>query len=664
MLATHPFHRTTGVLIPWALLLIGLLAACVGERDPGGDGREEGPAYRDSDGDGIVDVHEGPADTDGDGMPDYLDTDSDDDTIPDALEAGDDDPLTFPWDADDDGVPDFQDRDSDNNGIPDEEEVGLDPLAPLDLDGDGIADFRDPDNDGDGLADSLEIGHAMPLDTDGDGLPDYLDTDSDGDTILDQDEARVAPGGIPEDLDQDGIPNFRDLDSDGDGFLDSMEAGDASPETRPRDTDQDGRPDFVDLDADGDGISDGDEPGLGTDPFLHDTDGDGYGDGGEVAAHADPLDAASTPQGLYLEVPERSSTSATFTFNAAIVRADVVFLLDSTGSMGPTLNALADDFATVASEVSARIPDAAFGVVTFQDYNQVGMGGNGDKPFRLIQQVTTDQGKVQDALSSLYPGGGGDLPEATLEALYQAATGVGFDQDCDGWYDSATDVPPFLSASDDIFQGNAPAAYDPSDPSTGLIGGTGVRRYALPVFVYTTDAPLRDPDAGYPAAGACDNAARLQWVIDAMEAMGGKLIGVNAGDMAEVTDDMINLADRTGSLADIDGDGVTEPLVFSSQGGGEIVETVVAGIDAFYQTGEFQRVELAIESDTWGFVTDIDPPAYSKVQPGDTLTFTLTLFGASPAAADDTFYHLDLVVLGDGATRLDEQQILIVVPGA
>jgi len=52
--------------------------------------------YLDSDFDGIMDVLEGPQDTDGDGTPDYLDTDSDGDLIANGLEAGDDDPLTIP----------------------------------------------------------------------------------------------------------------------------------------------------------------------------------------------------------------------------------------------------------------------------------------------------------------------------------------------------------------------------------------------------------------------------------------------------------------------------------------------------------------------------------------------------------------------------------------
>jgi hypothetical protein len=267
-------------------------------------------------------------------------------------------------------------------------------------------------------------------------------------------------------------------------------------------------------------------------------------------------------------------------------------------------------------------------------------------------------------LSTLRPSGGGDLPESTLEALFQATTGIGFDQDCDGGYDANTDVPPFISSPDDLFSGTANGVYDARDASSGVIGGVGIRRYALPIFVYTTDAAFRDVENGYPVAGSCSNGATRSDVLDAVLAVGGKLIGVNAGDDEDVTNDMTELAQATYSMVDLDGDGLSEPLVLSSKGGPEIVDAVVKGVNAFQSSGEFQKVELKIDSDDWGFVQKIDPPFYTQIQPGDNLDFTLTLFGASPAGPDDQFYVLNLVVLGDGATSLDSQQILIVVPGA
>ena len=96
--------------------------------------------------------------------------DSDGDGIPDSVE-------TTTADSDGDGVLDYLDLDSDNNGIPDSVEAGSDPENPVDTGGSANPDFQDADNDGDGILDILEIGpySGSPSDFDGNGVPDYLD---------------------------------------------------------------------------------------------------------------------------------------------------------------------------------------------------------------------------------------------------------------------------------------------------------------------------------------------------------------------------------------------------------------------------------------------------------------------------------------------------------
>ena len=76
----------------------------------------------DTDEDCIPDGVEGcdempPRDTDGDGAPDYADTDADGDGIVDDIRGRRDLPG-HPRDNDNDGTPDFQDPDSDNDGVP------------------------------------------------------------------------------------------------------------------------------------------------------------------------------------------------------------------------------------------------------------------------------------------------------------------------------------------------------------------------------------------------------------------------------------------------------------------------------------------------------------------------------------------------------------------
>ena len=212
-----------------------------------GNGRSNGALEKvitfDTDGDGVGDSDEGTvADTDNDGIPNFLDLDSDNDGISDIIENSSEDGEET--DTDGDGTPDFLDIDSDNDGIPDSVEAFT--TAPtfsgLDTDADGIDDALDADNGGpaedlnsNGISDVFE-----PIDTDSDGIPDYLDLDSDNDSLTDiieaggvdsDDNALVdtpaAQGTLvnPIDSDGDGLPDYRDLQSnnannDGSGAFD------------------------------------------------------------------------------------------------------------------------------------------------------------------------------------------------------------------------------------------------------------------------------------------------------------------------------------------------------------------------------------------------------------------------------------------------------------
>ncbi len=227
----------------------------------------------DSDGDGIVDKYDRCFVENGemnctDGGDEYInDKDSDGDTIPDSYEHMSDF-CEEPADSDGDGIYDFLDDDSDDNGIPDSVEgIGVDGSI-LDTDGDTIIDSSDDDNDGDGMIDIDEIegiatnnekyvtlfpdnpprgadcynaekdfwgvyvengvekmGDGIldeagtlehPFDCDGDTVPDYMDTDSDNDTIPDKEEGLY-------DYDKDNLYDRYDLDSDNDGLSDKNE---------------------------------------------------------------------------------------------------------------------------------------------------------------------------------------------------------------------------------------------------------------------------------------------------------------------------------------------------------------------------------------------------------------------------------------------------------
>jgi large repetitive protein len=154
-----------------------------GERDPNLKSDDNMPPNIDTDGDGIPDYVEGTGDADGDGIPNYLDLDSDGDGIPDSVEAGDADLNTPPVDTDGDGTPDYLDLDSDNDGLTDAIEGNVD------TDGDGVADFRDTDSDNDGVKDATDncrsVSNSNQADADKDAIGDACDPDKNGDGILD-----------------------------------------------------------------------------------------------------------------------------------------------------------------------------------------------------------------------------------------------------------------------------------------------------------------------------------------------------------------------------------------------------------------------------------------------------------------------------------------------
>lgn len=253
-----------------------------GGKDANGDGRQDasGDGNADEDHDGLVDSVDpddnvagggkGHAlaipDSDGDGVPNYLDLDSDNDGISDLYESGqspvnDASGVLPAADADHDGISDvadgfvgFGDAPGIHDPLPDTDGDGIPNSAETDSNNDGIPDivgtmYAGLDGNGDGRIDSN-------TDTDGDGIPNVIDMiptgfgglpspagDLDGDGISNQNE-----GDSTVDIDGDGLPAFRDADTDGDGIPDSVEGmGDA---------DGDGIPNFRDLDSDGDGIND------------------------------------------------------------------------------------------------------------------------------------------------------------------------------------------------------------------------------------------------------------------------------------------------------------------------------------------------------------------------------------------------------------------------
>ena len=158
------------------------------------------PSGIDSDQNGLDDAYEttpgsgegiSPEDTDGDTIPDYLDSDSDNDNVPDSIEGHDYNHDGIPdntptgTDEDNDGLDDgFEGEDTNDLDVNDEIDLPLVDLPDNDTDAteDGDVDYRDTDDDNDGIPTEEEDndgdGDYANDDCDDDGYPDYLDEDN------------------------------------------------------------------------------------------------------------------------------------------------------------------------------------------------------------------------------------------------------------------------------------------------------------------------------------------------------------------------------------------------------------------------------------------------------------------------------------------------------
>ncbi|MBQ1267569.1 MAG: hypothetical protein IIY06_12585 [Proteobacteria bacterium] len=497
----------------------------------------------DTDGDTIPDTYDRcDEDTDEDSTPNCQDPDSDGDTIPDSLEAGELEEDGEPIDSDMDGIYDFMDTDSDDNSIPDNLECiwgqnTLDATEPItacdDTDDDGIPDYLDQDNDGDSLYDRAEIFGIvgkLPLacnnpagcasaDCNDDGQPDplgspdapfvcrgtlpaFMNPDSDGDGIGDSYE-------LTTDSNADGYLDIYSLDSDGDGIPDADErcgqVADCDPSAPPVKTN--GLTyDFKNADIDADGLRDGDE--IECDNGRHsryfaDVDDDHYGDAAEfaVAQYAiknhvsvnktpitqvsqllcDPDINVKNVFEFYFELPYQGpEDDDTLYFTPAVSKLDLVFNVDTTGSMGGTITSVKTNIKTIIKTVKDMVTDSGFALVNFDDYPDVqshdgssswstaGSSSSSDMPFRLLGAVSTDNDTVEAYTNnSLFrTRSGSDGAESGTVSLYRIAT-----NEVIQWrqYDKTNQQ------------------LEPRENAAGTWGGVGFRQNTLPVVVHVSD---------------------------------------------------------------------------------------------------------------------------------------------------------------------------------
>ena len=346
---------------------------------------------------------------------------------------------------------------------------------------------------------------------------------------------------------------------------------------------------------------------------------------------------------------------------------DVFFSVDTTGSFSGEINNLQSTVRSrIVPALRDRVADVRLGVGRFEDFPGDPYGAPDDRPFRLLTEITASDADVSRAVASLDQplGNGGDVEEASAEALYQIATGAGY----------PGLVPAYRGAG---------------------IGGVGFREDALRAVVHVTDAPAHEPsDYG-------DRFPDTHGVTEATEALRGisaRVIGIASGTAARVHLEEVALG--TGATVEPDGsscptgvggaprplrDGVC-PLVFDVNPDGTGLGDVI--IDALVDLlASLQYDEVWAETDdSLGFVTTLEavdaeapdgvaPPSradlrpvdgidetFVGVGPGTRLSFRAVLRNETIRPADyDQIFNLQLRIIGDGVTLLN-RRIRVVVP--
>jgi len=154
---------------------------------------------------------------------------------------------------------------------------------------------------------------------------------------------------------------------------------------------------------------------------------------------------------------------------------DLIFTIDTTGSMWDDIDNVKAAASAIVEEIDAKISDYRIAVVDYKDFPVDPYGNPGDYPFHDVLPFSRDKPSIIAAIQSLSVGGGADWEESVYSALIHSieATTLG------GWRgrDKATKVI--------ILMGDAPP-HDP-EPFTGYTLSTVVdaAEKADPVHIYT-----------------------------------------------------------------------------------------------------------------------------------------------------------------------------------
>jgi len=127
-------------------------------------------------------------------------------------------------------------------------------------------------------------------------------------------------------------------------------------------------------------------------------------------------------------------------------RIEVVFMLDTTGSMSGLIQAAKEKIWSIASTMASAqsAPEIKMGLVAYRD--------RGDAYITRVVDLSDDLDSMYATLMDFKAGGGGDGPESVNQALYDAVHEISWSQDQDTYkvVFMVGDAPPHMDYQDDV----------------------------------------------------------------------------------------------------------------------------------------------------------------------------------------------------------------------
>ncbi|MDP2897435.1 MAG: vWA domain-containing protein [bacterium] len=127
-------------------------------------------------------------------------------------------------------------------------------------------------------------------------------------------------------------------------------------------------------------------------------------------------------------------------------QVEVVFVLDTTGSMGGLIQAAKEKIWAIANTLASTkpAPDIKMGLVGYRD--------RGDIYITKLTDLTDDLDAVYEQLMGFAADGGGDTPESVNQALNEAVTKINWSKDGKAYrvIFLVGDCPPHMDYADDV----------------------------------------------------------------------------------------------------------------------------------------------------------------------------------------------------------------------